>query len=171
MQLDAKIRTASESDVDKLIAYVTELRAERLPTIFRYDSIPTPEEEVDFLRQFAGDSAHFFVAEIHDRIIGNLGIATYPHPQTAHRANLGMSILAPFRGRGIGSKLLSAAVHWCESRSLRRLELEVLSNNPRAQRLYERHGFAVEGRREAAIAVDGAFVDLILMARKIAPAG
>ena len=171
MNLNEKIRTASESDVDKVIAYVAELRAERLPTIFRYDSIPTTEEELDFLRRFAGDSADFFIVEIGDRVVGNLGISIYPHPQTAHRANLGMSILAPFRGHGIGSKLLATAFHWCESRLLRRLELEVLSNNPRAQRFYEHHGFIVEGRRAAAIAVDGEYVDLILMVRNIRPAG
>ena len=167
--MDFTIRTASEPDVERLIAYVSELRAERLPTIFRYDAIPTVEEETRFIRQFAGDSADFFVAETDGRIVGNLGISVSDRPQTCHRASLGMSVLRPFRGRGIGSRLLDTAIDWCQSRSLRRLELEVLSNNPRAQRLYERKGFVVEGRKMGAVEVDGEFVDAVLMCRFLSP--
>jgi len=170
MNCHVKIRAANESDVDKVIAYVAELRAERLPTILRYESIPTRDEELRFFRRFADDSADYFVAEVDDRIIGNLGIAIYEHPQTAHGASLGMSVLQSFRGRGIGTMLLTTALQWCEIRSLRRLELEVLSNNPSAQRLYERFGFVVEGRREGAVAVDGEFMDAIVMCRRMGPA-
>jgi len=165
--LDFTIRTASELDVERLIAYVSELRAERLPTIFRYDGIPTVEEETQFIREFASDSKDFFVAETDDRIVGNLGISVFDRPQTCHRARLDMSVLRSFRGQGIGSRLLDTAIDWCKSRSLRRLELEVLSNNPRAQRLYERKGFVIEGRNVGAVEVDGEYVDFILMCRFI----
>ena len=165
------IRAASEADAAEVIAYVEALRAERLPTIFRYESVPTLEEERSWLRRFARDSADYFVAEVDGRIVGNLGIAAYEQLQTAHRATLGMSVLQPYRGQGIGTRLLETAIRWCESRSLARLELEVLSNNPRAQRLYERHGFAIEGRRQHAVEVDGGFVDAILMYRAITASG
>jgi RimJ/RimL family protein N-acetyltransferase len=158
------IRTAGERDVSALIDYVAALRAERLPTIFRYDSVPTIEEETSFIRQFAGESADFFVAVAGERIVGNLAVAAHPHPQTAHGASLGMSMLAPYRGRGIGSRLLDAAIDWARQRSIRRLELEVLSNNPGARRLYERKGFMIEGCRRGAVAVDGTFVDALAMA-------
>lgn len=167
MKFEPIIRAVTESDVDEVIAYITELRAERLPTIFRNESIPTVEEELQFLRNYAHDSAEYFVAEWDGRIIANLAVSIHKHPQAAHGAGLGISVLRPFRGRGVGSMLLATAIAWCEDRSLRRLELEVLSNNPGAQRLYERHGFVVEGRREGAIAVDDDFVDAILMCRKI----
>jgi RimJ/RimL family protein N-acetyltransferase len=164
------IRVAGERDVPALIEYVTALRAERLPTIFRYDSVPTVDEEIAFIRRFAGDRAEYFVAIVDDRIVGNLGVAAHAHPQTAHGAQLGMSVLSPHRGRGIGSRLLDTAIAWAECRSIRRLELEVLSNNPAARRLYERKGFVVEGSRRGAVEVDGSFVDAILMARVIEPA-
>ncbi len=165
------IRSAGERDVPALIDYVTALRAERLPTIFRYDSVPTLEEETAFIRQFAGEHAEFFVATIGDRIVANLGVAAHhERPQTAHGASLGMSVLAPYRGQGIGSRLLDAAITWAKHRSIRRLELEVLSNNPRARRLYERKGFVVEGCRRGAVEVDGAFVDALPMALILEPA-
>jgi hypothetical protein len=88
------IRTADERDVLALIEYVAALRAERLPTIFRYDSVPTVEQEIAFIRRFAGKNAAFFVAVIDGRIVGNLGVVAHQHAQTAHGASLGMSVLA-----------------------------------------------------------------------------
>lgn len=46
----------------------------------------------------------------------------------------------------------------------RRLVLRVLSGNDGARRLYERHGFAVEGGVRGAFLLDGAYVDDLLMA-------
>lgn len=165
------IRPANRDDASALIDYLVVLRAERLPTIFRYDSNPTVEEEIEFLREFEGDDGEFFVAEADGRIVGNVAVKAGAHTQTRHGANLGMSVLASHRNHGVGGRLLDAAIAWCEGLRLRRLELEVLSNNPSAQRFYERKGFVVEGRRVGAVEVDGDFVDAIQMARPIARGG
>jgi RimJ/RimL family protein N-acetyltransferase len=160
-----EIRTAGEPDVHALLEYVRALRAERLPTIFRHDGVPTFEEELAFVREYAGENAALFVAVDGERIVGNLAVAAHGHPEIAHGAALGISVLAPWRGQGIGSRLLDTAIAWASERRLRRLELEVRSNNPRARRLYERKGFVLEGVRRGAVVVDGAFVDSIIMAR------
>ena len=169
MQDTIAIRTADERDVVALVEYVATLRSERLPTIFRYDSVPTVEEETAFIRRFAANDAAFFVAVVDGKIVANLAVSAHQHTQTAHAAGLGMSVLRPYRGQGIGSRLLDTAIEWGERRALRRLELEVLSNNPRARRLYERKGFVIEGCRRGAVEVDGSFVDSLLMARCLVP--
>ena len=163
------IRIATETDVPTLIEYVTTLRAERLPTIFRYESVPTPEEEIEFLEAFSEENSAFFVAIDGSAIIGNLGVSSGWRPQTRHRAGLGMSVLAPYRNQGIGSRLLDTAIEWARHRPIRRLELEVLGNNPGARRLYERKGFTLEGCRRGAIEVDGDYVDELIMAFTIQP--
>lgn len=48
---------------------------------------------------------------------------------------------------------------------LERVELTALSKNPRAQKIYERLGFVVEGRKRGPIISDGRYEDEILMAR------
>jgi RimJ/RimL family protein N-acetyltransferase len=164
------IRTADESDVPALIEYLTELRAERLPTIFRYDGVPTPEEEVEFLEQFSGENADFFVALDAQAIVGNLGVVARGLPQTCHNAGLGMSVLATYRNRGVGSRLMDTVIEWAKQRPIRRLELEVLGNNPGARRFYERKGFALEGCRSGAVEVDGTYVDALIMALVFEPA-
>ena len=41
----------------------------------------------------------------------------------------------------------------------------MFAGNAPAIRLYERHGFAVEGRKAKAALTDGAYVDMLSMAR------
>lgn len=48
---------------------------------------------------------------------------------------------------------------------LERVELGVLVTNPRAQALYERHGFVVEGKKTGAIRSAGHYVDEVVMSR------
>jgi uncharacterized protein YeaO (DUF488 family)/GNAT superfamily N-acetyltransferase len=165
------IRPASEEDAAALLDYICTLRAEGLATIFRHEAVPTLEDELAYIRKFKRTGSEYFVAEAGGSIIGNVGLASGAHPQTAHVAHLGISVLAPFRGRGIGSRLLETAIEWAPLNGIRRLELQVLSNNPAARRLYERKGFGVEGCRRGAIAVDQGFVDAFLMARPVERAG
>jgi ribosomal-protein-alanine N-acetyltransferase len=54
---------------------------------------------------------------------------------------------AAWRGRGYGEALVQAAADWGLGLGATRLELEVRVSNAAALRLYQRMGFAVEGRR------------------------
>lgn len=84
----------------------------------------------------------------------------------AHAARLGMGVHDDVAGRGIGTALLrailDAADNWL---AIRRVELTVYTDNPRAIGLYERHGFQREGvlRQDAFRA--GEYVDSLAMAR------
>lgn len=52
-----------------------------------------------------------------------------------------------------------------EEMNLHRIQLWVYADNPRAIRVYERAGFAVEGRAREAVYKGGRWVDAILMSR------
>ena len=54
--------------------------------------------------------------------------------------------------------------HAFAATDLHRIELEVYAFNPRAQHVYARAGFVVEGRRRDAFVFDGERVDAVLMA-------
>jgi RimJ/RimL family protein N-acetyltransferase len=97
------------------------------------------------------------------RLLGHVHISNI---QPAIRsADIGLGIgLASERGQGYGGEALSMAVQYCWSElNLQRLALTVLSHNPRAQRLYERLGFQVEGRLRRATFVAGQFHDIVIM--------
>jgi diamine N-acetyltransferase len=76
-----------------------------------------------------------------------VGPCKLPHPEvTPACGELERIYLAAGRqGGGLGSRLLAEALGWLEKDGPRRIWLGVWSENHAAQRLYERHGFAVVG--------------------------
>jgi len=69
------------------------------------------------------------------------------------------------RCRGLGSGLTTAVLEWPRVNGITRVELEAFAANPRAIALYGRLGFEREGARRAAVMIDGAPVDAIMLAR------
>ena len=76
----------------------------------------------------------------------------------------GLAVDPGRQGEGIGGRLLEAGIERARERGARRLLLRVLATNEPARRLYERHGFAVEGTVRDAFLLDGAYVDDLFMA-------
>lgn len=114
----------------------------------------------------AGDPARvlFAIRKQGDlRLLGHVHISNI-QPVTRN-ADIGLGIgLACDRGQGYGGEALGMAVQYCwRDLNLQRVALTVLSHNPRAQRLYDRLGFEVEGRLRRASYVDGRFHDIIIM--------
>jgi RimJ/RimL family protein N-acetyltransferase len=82
-----------------------------------------------------------------------------------HVGVLGMGLDAAWRGLGLGDRLMAAALAAAEALRIERVELDVFAGNDRARRLYERHGFVVEGVRRQARKLDGRHEDVIVMGR------
>jgi ribosomal protein S18 acetylase RimI-like enzyme len=88
----------------------------------------------------------------------------------AHVAEVrGLAVAPDRQGEGIGGRLLGATIERARGQGIRKLVLRVLSTNPGARLLYERHQFTVEGARREAFSIDGAYVDDILMALDLSP--
>jgi ribosomal protein S18 acetylase RimI-like enzyme len=60
---------------------------------------------------------------------------------------IGMAVAHEWRGRGVGSALLTAAIEWSRERGLHKLSLSVFTHNTAAIGLYRKFGFLEEGRR------------------------
>src|SRR5712691_3624393 len=77
---------------------------------------------------------------------------------------IGMMVARDWRGRGVGSALVAAAIGWGRESGLHKLTLSVFPHNEVAIRLYRKFGFAEEGRREKQIRrANGEIWDLIEM--------
>jgi RimJ/RimL family protein N-acetyltransferase len=97
---------------------------------------------VAFLRSIAADDVLVLVAEERgDRVVGML--SAFAHSNGV--AELGMSVDAERRGRGIGTALLQACVDWARAEGLHKLALEVFPHNEAAIALYRKAGFEQEG--------------------------
>jgi len=60
---------------------------------------------------------------------------------------IGMMVAADWRGRGVGTALVDAAIAWARAHGLHKLTLEVFPQNGAALALYRKVGFVEEGRR------------------------
>jgi len=60
---------------------------------------------------------------------------------------IGMAVLREWRGRGVGSALMEAAIAWARERGLHKLSLGVFPHNDAGIALYRKYGFVEEGRR------------------------
>ncbi len=104
------------------------------------------------------------VAESAGEIVGWCDVCHSGSAVFAHVGTLGMGIIAPHRGQGIGTRLIAATIAAAWASDFTRIELEVYAGNARARALYEKHGFTLEGTRRAAAFVAGTYTDIHQMA-------
>lgn len=126
----------------------------------------TEEQEAQFIQAMAeAENSLFLVAEMEGRIIGSLTLQGGKRKSNRHAATLGITVAKDCRGQGVGRALMQAATDWAKANPvLKRIELNVVTNNPSAIHLYEAFGFYVEGHRRKAFYRDGLFHDDLLMA-------
>ena len=107
------------------------------------------------------------VAEVAGEVVASAGL----HPvglalRRRHAMGLGITVSAPWQGRGLGHALMAALLDYADRwAGVLRVELTVYADNLRAQALYRRHGFVEEGRHRAFALRDGVYVDALAMAR------
>jgi RimJ/RimL family protein N-acetyltransferase len=104
-----------------------------------------------------------------DTIVGNAELRGGRIPAERHRATLGMGLLEPYTGRGLGQRLLEEALSWARrATSLDWIDLGVFEGNDRALRLYQRLGFELVGVRVDAFRLeDGRTIDDRLMTLRL----
>ncbi len=161
------LRQATLSDSSLTRTFRERILAEGLDTIFQ-GKVPTLQAQEDWHRKFTeDDNSVLFLYLDHGEVVGLLSFESFAStPQCRHAGAFGVSVLATHRGTGIGTALVEALVVWAAGHpEVRRLELEVLGNNPRAKKLYRSLGFEVEGVKKDAVQVGTVYVDSIVMTR------
>mgnify|MGYP006369464273 CR=1 FL=1 len=107
------------------------------------------------------------VAELDGQVVANAGLNPVGSAlRRPHVMGLGIAVAAAHQRRGVGSPLmgalLDAADNWL---GVLRIELTVYTDNAGAISLYRRFGFEVEGTHKAYALRDGAYADVLAMAR------
>ena len=94
---------------------------------------------LDFQRSVGGDLSTVLVASDAGRMIG------YINPVIDGKEAWigGIGVIPEYRSSGVGTKLMRSAEEQCRKRGVGAITLEVIEGNDRAQRFYERLGFAV----------------------------
>jgi len=112
------------------------------------------------------ESGGFYVYEVAGQVQGFYQLRRHVG-RAAHVAYLGTLAVAPaMHGRGVAGAMLRDAIERLRRASIRRVELTVEADNPRAIAFYQRLGFEYEGRQRAAYkrAADDGYVDELMYA-------
>jgi RimJ/RimL family protein N-acetyltransferase len=166
--MDLIIREGQPEDAEQIIAFVQRISAEPgisivlEPGEFEF----TVDQEQQFITDRAAeDNSLFLVAEAMGQIIGTLILRGGARRAVHHEAVLGITVAKEWRGRGVGDTLMSRAIEWArQSGVITRIELQVFTSNSSAIRLYQKHGFEIEGRRRKAVFREGKYHDDYMMA-------
>ncbi|MGI8801631.1 MAG: GNAT family N-acetyltransferase [Solirubrobacteraceae bacterium] len=153
---EATIRPARAEDADALRAL------ER--ATWSWEVSPAPPRPAE--APFYDAAADTLVAERGGALVGYARLVPVsPLASSRHVLELHCFAFDPaHRRRGIGRRLVEAAVAEARRRGARRLCLRVLAPNAAARGLYAAAGFAEEGVLRGEFLLDGEYVDDVLMA-------
>jgi RimJ/RimL family protein N-acetyltransferase len=84
-----------------------------------------------------------FVAEADGEVVGQIFVMASRHGF----GEIGMMVAKDWRGRGVGTALMEAAIAYARDQGLHKLSLDVFPHNEAAIGLYKKLGFVEEGRR------------------------
>ena len=107
------------------------------------------------------------VAERGGQVVGSAGLfAPSLHVRRRHVSVLGISVATAAQGQGVGTALMQALCDYADRwGQVLRIELAVFADNQRAIQLYRRFGFEPEGAHRGYALRDGAYADVLSMAR------
>src|SRR5215470_20107529 len=132
------VRPAQAGDARAMAELMAAVAAER-DGIAAEPPVDIDERAALFARTAGGS----VVAVAGGQIIGMLHVEASRHGF----GELGMLVHRDWRGRGVGSALIQAAIGWARGHGLHKLCLEVFARNSAAIALYRKAGFVEEGRR------------------------
>ena len=132
------VRPASVSDAQAMAKLFAAVAGER-DGIATEPPVDIDERAAQFTRTIGGS----VVAVADSQVIGILHVEATRHGF----GEIGMLVERGWRGRGVGSALVRAAISLAREQGLHKLSLEVFARNTAAIALYRKCGFLEEGRR------------------------
>ena len=158
-----KIRPIAEADSEGFRQAVGIVARERI--YLRLTDAPAAEDAAAFVRSNIATGNPQFVAEHDGEIIGWCDILRSSYEAEQHCGSLGMGIIPGWREYGVGRLLIETTLSTADRAGFLRVELTVNADNERAIRLYRKHGFVEEGRKQSARLLEGRYCDVLLMGR------
>ena len=105
---------------------------------FPISRTPYQYKDLDHISERYQGRSRFWIALLHDRIIGSIAIKEVDK-QTARLRR--MFVLPGFHGKGVGDKLLATALSFAQKNNYEVINLKTHKFMTRAHRFYEKHGF------------------------------
>ena len=169
--LEVEFRSASQDEARLEVDYLKQLCGESPFLLSEPEEVKYTEEgERDFIKQYE-DAPNMLMlnAYVNGTFAGNASFAPVSGAgRMAHRASLGIGLLAAYCGGGIGELMMNILLEKAAECGYEIMELDVFAKNERALRLYRKLGFVERGRLVNAVKYkDGSYDDEIIMQRSL----
>lgn len=156
------IRPTQVSDAAALCDIYSQPQAQRETLQLPKPSVAMWTKRLESMPQ----GVYSYVAEIDGRVVGNIGFEHSQRPRTAHCGSFGLGVHDDFHGRGVASKLIEAVLDLADNwLQIKRVQIEVNSDNEKAIACYKKFGFEIEGEAKWGSFRDGQLINTYYMAR------
>ncbi|WP_167954658.1 GNAT family N-acetyltransferase [Anaerosporobacter faecicola] len=128
------------------------------------------EREGEIIDNILNDNdIEWFVVEYDNEIIGQCSVGLVRrNTRYRHRAEVAFVILKEYCNLGIGGKMMIECIKWCEHKGVTQIELDVVTKNERAIRMYEGFGFEIVGTIPKALHyLDNTYADEYVMVKQL----
>lgn len=157
------IRPMQPADIDAVLDLFERVAAERL-WIGTEPGFDRETKRDVFGRSISMGNGLFVAQNEAGGIVGL--VSAFPHAE--YDWTIGMMIDEPYRGAGLGRRLVDTIIAWARGRAIARLSLFVFPHNERALRLYRSRGFVeIERYANDVRRADGHVWDTILMRKTL----
>lgn len=160
------VRSAQPREAGKVLDHAWRVRAEPEVSVEGQAEFRCDADQLRGILKTALESTNgfFLVAVAGKEVVATLSVSGGRHAKVRHVGEIGVSVHAGWRRRGVARRLLEVAIeHARAAPELRRLSLDVFAGNTAAIRLYESLGFLHEGRRRGHVRLDDGDEDVLLM--------
>ena len=162
-------REATGADAAEMIRYTKTVGKETDYLSYGENTFNISEEkEARFLERFKNSKkSTMLVATLGDKIVGSASIEANRVERYSHRAELSITVLRDYWGRGIGREFMRRLIEFSKASGFESVYLDVRSDNLRAISLYSAYGFRKIGTYEGYFKINGKNYDADLMVLKL----
>jgi RimJ/RimL family protein N-acetyltransferase len=163
------LRYPKPSDAQDLMNVINSLVKEK--TDIAKTAPITIQQEKSWLKQtmqaIKNKEKIMIVAELDGIVVGSCEITRDTYDVSRHVGTLGIGIIKPARGNGIGANLMKTTLDQAKKMGLRIIKLYVFDSNKKGKSLYEEFGFYEIGRIPMGVYHNKKYKDDIIMVKTL----
>ena len=163
--MDIVYREAERSDAKGMLLHLNTVGGETDNLSYGKDTFLISEQkEEKFIGRFLmSKNDAMFVAVCDGKIVGNAVVERNRIARYSHRAEISLTVLRDFWGKGIGTHLMKMMIDFAKTVGIEILYLEVRNDNHRALSLYEKFGFESIGIFKNFFKIGEKYLDATIM--------
>lgn len=171
MSVDIKVVFPNVYDAAKIVNYMEQIGKESDFLSFGEEGPQmTLSKEIGYIQYLQEENTKSFMLLFKkgEEIVGITTISIREdRPRMSHFGILGISILKKYWGLGYGDFLMEETLKISKERGIKKINLEVRTDNERAIKLYNKYNFEIEGKIIKNTFINNEYFDCYMMGREI----